>query len=101
MNKELEALERIKDRYYISNSEQYKKDFETIETALKSYSKYKGKSVVIQCRKCGHLLYVDINDKLLKRLADIENIECPTCGEEGFENWVVRGVDDFKKRKIF
>lgn len=31
----LEALERIKDTYYISNSEQYKKDFETVKTALK------------------------------------------------------------------
>ena len=64
-------------------------------------SKFEGKSVVLQCRKCGHLLYVGINDKLLNRIKNINKIECPTCGEEGYENWVVRGVDDWNKRKIF
>lgn len=66
----------------------------------KKKDKYAGKSVVLQCRKCGHLLYVDINNKLLDVIKKIDDVECPTCGEEGCENWVVRGIDDWNKRKI-
>lgn len=66
----------------------------------KKKDKYAGKSVVLQCRKCGHLLYVGINNKLLDTIKKIDDVECPSCGEEGNENWVVRGIDDWKKRKI-
>ena len=36
--------------------------------------------VVCQCRKCGHLLYRTIDDKIFNKIKEIEKIECPDCG---------------------
>lgn len=66
--------------------------------------KEKELSVVVQCRKCGHLLYntgIDDHEKLIKKIKTIEKVECPNCGEEGYMNWLLRGIDDWNKRKIF
>lgn len=51
-------------------------------------------TVVFSCRKCGHLMYVpeDVLDvQLLNRLSEKN---CPKCGEEGYENWILVAVKD-------
>jgi predicted RNA-binding Zn-ribbon protein involved in translation (DUF1610 family) len=43
--------------------------------------------VVFECRKCGHLLFADKINKTL--LQGIMNYNCPSCGEEGYSNWIL------------
>lgn len=48
--------------------------------------------IVFECRKCGHELYMDsynIDWKHFKKLAEED---CPQCGEEGYENWILLGT---------
>lgn len=66
-------------------------------------TKEKDLCVVCQCHKCGHLLYldgVDDHKEMIKKIKNIEKTSCPNCGEEGYENWILRGIDDWNKRKI-
>lgn len=61
-------------------------------------------SMVTQCRKCGHLLYstkIEDHERLIKYIKNIEKTECPNCGEEGYDNWILKGIDDWNHRKIF
>lgn len=44
---------------------------------------------VFICRKCGHNLYVEEVPNFGKKLARIAKLDCPNCGEEGYENWVL------------
>lgn len=48
--------------------------------------------VVFECRKCEHHLYVENTDDLAKKLGKVSVLDCPNCGEEGFDNWVLVGV---------
>lgn len=46
---------------------------------------------VFICRKCGHELYVkDVKD-MGKKLGEIAVMDCPNCGEEGYDNWILSG----------
>ena len=54
---------------------------------------------VLGCRKCEHRLYVPLSitrgsaKSFLKKLSDIaDNYDCPECGEEPYENWVLIGT---------
>jgi len=56
--------------------------------------------LVLKCRKCGHNLFVGSIDgfislKTLVRLS--EKGECPECGEEGFENFLISRAGNFDK----
>ena len=42
--------------------------------------------LVLKCRKCGHELYMDAKYLQIKSLAQISDMDCPECGEEGYEN---------------
>lgn len=54
-----------------------------------------------KCRKCGHL--VRISTKLQSDKADVQlfllklsgmlDHDCPNCGEEAYENWLLYDVD--------
>lgn len=48
--------------------------------------------IVFQCRKCGHLLYVENTDDLARMLRELSNDDCPNCGEEPEGNWVLVGL---------
>ena len=48
--------------------------------------------VVFMCRKCGHQLYVENEDYLFKNLGQISNENCPCCGEDAEENWILMGL---------
>ena len=51
--------------------------------------------LVLQCHKCEHRIYIDVNNRvnLLKTLGNIaDNYDCPECGEEPYENWVLIGT---------
>ena len=45
---------------------------------------------IFQCRKCGHLVYI-LKDSIKKML----KIDCPDCGEEACENWILYGEGDY------
>ena len=49
--------------------------------------------VVFECRKCGHNLYVENTENLLKDLGSVSNLECPYCGEDPDGNWVLLGLE--------
>ena len=51
--------------------------------------------LVLECGKCGHRLYIQVNKyvNLLKTLGNIsERYDCPECGEEPYENWILIGT---------
>ena len=57
--------------------------------------------VVCECKKCGHLSYTSIDkDNYLEVIDSIPKDECDQCGESGYENWILRGIDDWNNRKI-
>jgi len=94
----------VNDPQYSSKIPSIDAELEVIEDALKEngfIAKNKDMSVVCQCRKCGHLLYIGIDEETFKTLEKIDTIYCPSCGEEGGENWILRGVDDYNNRKIY
>jgi len=45
------------------------------------------KNIYFKCKKCGHLVYTNE----IKKFYNLPEMECPECGEEGFENWIVIG----------
>lgn len=53
----------------------------------------KKKEVVFICRKCEHHLFVTQRDGWLKRIL---KLDCPGCGEESEELWILQGFGNFK-----
>lgn len=67
-----------------------------MEWAEKNPKKIEGNSgyAVFRCRKCYHELRVsfDIEGGISgEKLDSIAMLECPACGEEGYENWILVG----------
>ena len=56
-------------------------------------------TIFFTCRKCGHQLYLPIDklndtlDTVVNRLAKVSDMNCPSCGEEPYENWFLDRVD--------
>jgi DNA replicative helicase MCM subunit Mcm2 (Cdc46/Mcm family) len=48
--------------------------------------------VVFECRKCGHNLYVENTENIVKAIGKVSNYDCPHCGEEPDGNWVLVGL---------
>lgn len=48
--------------------------------------------LIFKCNKCNHEVYVDKvkATKMLKK-------NCPECGEEPYENWILIGEGNFDK----
>jgi Zn ribbon nucleic-acid-binding protein len=46
---------------------------------------------VFECRKCGHLLYVEECKPYPKKLERIAGTACPNCGEQSEALWLLRG----------
>ena len=51
---------------------------------------------VFICRKCGHNLYAEETPDFGEKLGRIAVMDCPTCGEEGYDNWIL----SCRKRKL-
>lgn len=47
-----------------------------------------------QCYKCDHQLYLANTEKWTKKLV---KTDCPSCGEEPYENWIFIGEESKKK----
>ena len=49
--------------------------------------------IVFSCRKCGHELYMDSynlrNSNAWRAFDRLSEHDCPACGEEGYENWIL------------
>ena len=50
------------------------------------------RSVVFECRKCGHNLYFETKEDAVSKMVKISNLDCPRCGEEPDGNWILVGV---------
>jgi transcription elongation factor Elf1 len=48
--------------------------------------------VVFECRKCGHNLYVENTEDVVKTIGKVSNSDCPSCGEEPDGNWALVGL---------
>ena len=55
----------------------------------------KEKELVFTCRKCGHSLYLT-NWKSEKQMKKLLKLDCPNCGEEPDELWILTRFDVFK-----
>lgn len=44
---------------------------------------------VFVCRKCEHNLFVKDSVNLGKKLGKICKMDCPNCGEQGEDNWIL------------
>lgn len=44
---------------------------------------------VFICRKCEHNLYVEETSDFGEKLGKIAAMDCPNCGEYGYENWIL------------
>lgn len=53
------------------------------------------KDVVFKCRKCNHNLFVSTIHE--SELGEIMEMECPNCGEEGEENWILSRFGNYDK----
>ena len=53
------------------------------------------KEIVFRCRKCEHLLFV--SNISINKLVEISEKDCPNCGEEGYENWILVRSGNFDK----
>lgn len=47
--------------------------------------------IIFQCRKCYGYLVVN-TDKPLEDLQDVCEKDCPYCGEEPYQNWILSEV---------
>jgi len=54
----------------------------------------KEKQIVFICRKCEHNLFMNQKEGWLKKLL---KLDCPNCGEESYELWILQGFGDFEK----
>lgn len=50
--------------------------------------------VIFKCRKCGHNLYVEKNEP--EKIYSLPDFNCPSCGEEGYENWIIVGQGNYE-----
>ena len=48
--------------------------------------------ILFECRKCGHHLYVENTEDVVKTIGQVGNLDCPNCGEEPDGNWVLVGL---------
>ena len=53
------------------------------------------KELILSCSKCGHQLYVeDWNTE--KKMQNIMETECPGCGEEAGELWIISRLGKYQ-----
>lgn len=50
--------------------------------------------IVFECRKCGHRLYMDSYNMNWKKFKKLSERDCPACGEEGYENWILYNITE-------
>jgi hypothetical protein len=50
--------------------------------------------VVFECRKCGHNLYVENKEDIIKKIGMVSNLDCPYCGEQPDANWLLLGLEN-------
>jgi DNA-directed RNA polymerase subunit RPC12/RpoP len=57
--------------------------------------------VVFGCRKCDHRVYAEQAPNFHDKLYKLSGLACPSCGEEGLENWVLLGTADEYEGTIY
>lgn len=55
------------------------------------------KDLILRCRKCGHLLYVDRQDLDFGLMSELTERDCDKCGKEAGDCWILDRVGNFEK----
>jgi hypothetical protein len=55
------------------------------------------KDLILRCRKCDHLLYVDRQDLDFGLMSQLTERDCDNCGEDAGDCWILAGVGNFEK----
>jgi transcription elongation factor Elf1 len=53
----------------------------------------KNSDFIFNCKKCGHRLFVTS----VKKVRNLNEFDCPNCGEEGEMNWIYEGMGNYDK----
>lgn len=53
----------------------------------------KNNDIIFICKKCRHNLYVSNKKGWIKKML---TADCPNCGEEAYENWILRDTGKFE-----
>lgn len=48
-------------------------------------------SLIVMCRKCEHIVYVEKWERA-EKIDSMNEYDCPSCGEDGDENWIIVGI---------
>ena len=56
-----------------------------------------GTRIVFQCKKCEHQINFEVDEtttkeKILAVLGSIKDTDCPNCGEEPYDLWILHDV---------
>jgi DNA-directed RNA polymerase subunit RPC12/RpoP len=82
------------DSQYNSYQNNTSKSFREIDLSIDK-TNLKDDAIVFKCRKCEHMIYV--TDTSIEKLDEVSKLECPNCGEEGYENWVLMRSGNYDK----
>lgn len=52
--------------------------------------------IVFECRKCEHNLFV-AKDQLQEKILKVIKMDCPNCGEEAGDIWILSREGDYNK----
>ena len=55
--------------------------------------------IVFSCKKCEHQLYVS-KGHFLTKLIEMIGGECPNCGEERYENWILSHEGNYEMDNV-
>lgn len=58
-----------------------------------------GKCTVFICKKCEHNLCVLETPNFIDKIAQLTTLECPNCGEEGYENCILSHRENANTRE--
>ncbi len=51
--------------------------------------------LIVRCRKCEHKIYLE-DWHIFEKIDKLVRTSCPTCGEEGYNNWIILGLGFFE-----
>jgi len=83
---------------YLRNNEGKAVGYFNFDTYEVQHGEQNKAEFVFICCKCDHRLYVELNGSVSK-LNEIANKDCPSCGEEGYENWLLGCIGNYDREQ--
>jgi DNA-directed RNA polymerase subunit RPC12/RpoP len=96
----LQKLTRL-ENLDVSPEVDYLTYISALQWVLSDSVSYKDKypEIVFRCRKCGHNLFIakESLEKALTEIVQSTYYECPTCGEQWCDNWILEREGNYDK----